>query len=605
MNETVTSVSKREQLLFDTASAVSLFSNDDIRRSGATSIADALRLVPGVNVASVTSGEWAISVRGFNNVFANKLLVLVDGRASYSPLFAGVHWDTIQPILEDVDRVEVIRGPGATVWGANAVNGVINIVTRSAKDTQGGLLFGSAGDLYQTNSGMRYGGRLGPRTYYRVDAGVFSKDDFLLANGRSAHDSWRGEHGGLRLDHHPDDQTQLTWQSGWAGMNTDNDVSNGHNFYTLGRLSKQWTDRSGMEVQAYYDQTEYDISSRSHSQTDTVDLTAQHTFGIGERNDAIWGVGYRTSRITAEENSFASLVRTGEVNAELFSFFVQDEFRLTPKVTLTAGVKLEHNDYTGVEVQPSIRGVFKPTPKQTLWTAISRAVRTPAAFEGRDIFAIIAGPPFPGPGGVYVPRIVGNPDLKSEVMWAYELGYRIQPTNKVSVDTAVFYNAYSELLGLGPVNFVPSTGTAELPFDNTLGEAKSYGSEVAVTVSPTDSWRLHANYSWLITEFSSSSPGNPYRRGSPRNQVVLRSSHDFSKRLSMDAQLRYVDVIQSVPSYITADLRFAYRVNDRVEISLVGQNLLDKQHPEQAPFVVLSTAAEVPRSFYAKVTCRF
>lgn len=608
MNETITSVSKREQLLFDTASAVTLFSNQDIRRSGATSIADALRLVPGVNVGSATSSQWAISARGYNNVFANKLLVLVDGRAAYTPLFAGVYWELIQPTLEDVDRIEVIRGPGATIWGANAVNGVINIVTRSAKDSQGGLLFASAGDLYETNSGARYGGQLGAKTYYRVDAAAFAKDDFRLANGQSADDSWRGEQGSLRVDHHPDEETQLTWHSGWTGMNTDDDAVRSHNFYTIGRLSKEWTDRSGVEVQVYYDQIEVDDLSRSHHKTDTVDFAAQQTFGIGEYNDVIWGVGYRNSRITSEQTNFAYLVRTHEVDSQLYSFFVQDEFRLTPKLTLTGGVKLEHNDYTGVEVQPSIRGAFKPTKEQTLWAAVSRAVRTPAAFESQDISAILLGPPFAGPGGVYVPRIVSNPDLKSEVMWAYEMGYRVQPTNRLSVDVAVFYNAYSELVGLGAMtNLIPGTpvGTAELPFDNTLGDGKSYGSEISVTVSATPSWRLNASYSWLINEFSASASVNPYERGSPRHQVVLRSSHDFTSRLSMNAQFRYVDVVQSVPSYITADLQFSYHLNDRVEVSVVGQNLLDKQHPEQAPFVVLSTAGEVPRSVYCKVTCRF
>jgi iron complex outermembrane receptor protein len=606
MNETVTSVSKREQKLTEAAAAVFVLTSDDIRRSGATSIAEALRLVPGVNVAAVNSSQWSISARGYNNIFANKLLVLVDGRPVYSPVFAGVYWDAMQPILDDVDRVEVIRGPGATVWGANAVNGVINVVTLSAKDTQGGLLYGSGGDVLETNNGVRYGGQLGERTYYRVYGGAFSKDDYRLPDGRKADDSWRGEHGGVRLDHYTKGDAQLTWIADASGVETDDHNTNANHYSTLGRLTKRWSDRSGVEVQVSYDQTERDEADRSFSRSDTVDFTAQHTFAAGERNDIIWGVGYRFADMKLEEISFETLVRDDEVDTELFSFFVQDEFRLVPdKVILTAGVKVEHNDYTGYELQPSARAVIKPTEKQTIWAAVSRAVRTPSALEGRDVFAIMAGAPFSTPGGVYIPRIVGNPDLESEVLWAYELGYRVQPTARTSVDVAAFYNVYDNLVGLGEISrLVNGTpGTAEMPFSNTSG-GRIYGGEVALTVAPTDSWRLSASYSLLMVDLPGSAPSNPYERASPRNQVVLRSTYDFSARLSVDAQLRYVDTIQGVPSYITADLRLAYRITDQLEFSLVGQNLLDDQHPEQGPFY-LTTPTEVPRSFYGKLTWRF
>lgn len=609
MNETVTSVSKKEQKRADAAAAVTVLSNDDIRRSGVTTLADALRLVPGMTVGSVNSHSWSVSARGFNNLYANKLLVLVDGRAVYSPVFAGAVWDTEQGFLEDVDRIEVIRGPGATVWGANAVNGVVNIVTRSARDTQGGLVYASAGDLHETDNGVRYGGRLGEKTYYRVFARFFSDDDFPLADGRPAGDGWRGEHGGFRVDHHPDDHTQLTWQADATKVDMDNGLVDGRNLNTLGRLTRSWGDRSSLEVQAYYDHSFRENSSATQVQTDTVDFTAQHTFGLGERNDVIWGAGFRFTDIGLRPTSPLVEVRDEDLDTRLFSVFLQDEFRLIPdKVTLTAGAKFEHNDYTGVEIQPSARGVFKPTANQTLWGAVSRAVRTPAAIEGKDVFAVTTGAPVAGPGGLYVPRAVGNPDVSSEVLWAYELGYRIQPTRRISVDLAVFYHDYSDLIASGDtVRFVPGApvGTLEIPFGNKL-HGHTYGGELSVTVSPAESWRLTAGYSLLRAEIRGPAGTDPeaIERGSPRNQATLRSSHELTKRLSVDAQLRYVDAIRFVPAYITADLRIACRVNDRLELSLVGQNLLDDRHPEQGP-AFFAVAAEVPRSFYGKLVWRF
>jgi iron complex outermembrane receptor protein len=391
-------------------------------------------------------------------------------------------------------------------------------------------------------------------------------------------------------------------------VDLDSDVTDSRNAYTLGRITKRLSDRSSFEVQAYYDYVMRNDAARSEFQSDTADLSAQHTFGIGERNDVIWGLGYRYNGLEVDETTTVARIRDGEVRSRIFSAFIQDEFHLVPdKLELTGGVKVEHNDYTGVELQPSVRGVFKPTVEQTVWAAVSRAVRTPSALEGRDVFAITTGAPFTGPLGLsYVPRLVGNDELDSEVAWTYELGYRVQPTRRVSVDMALFYNAYDNLVAPeGVSNFViePAENVAEVPFRNTDG-GRSYGGELSVAVSLSDSWRVSASYSWLMVDLPGSAPGNPYERASPRNQVVLRSSHEFSRRLSMDAQLRYVDTIQFVPAYLTADLRFAYRVTDRLEVALVGQNLLDNQHPEQAPFF-LTTTSDVPRSFHLKATWHF
>jgi iron complex outermembrane receptor protein len=609
MNETVTSVSKKEQKLSNAPAAISVLTNEDIRRSGATSVAEALRLVPGLNVASANSSQWAISGRGFNNVYANKLLVMVDGRAVYTPLFGGVYWDLQQTMLEDVDRIEVIRGPGATIWGANAVNGVINVVTRSAKDTQGGLIYGGGGNVQLAMGGARYGGKVGEHTYYRIFAGYQLKDDYRTAAGQPADDGWQSVNGGFRIDHYPQPETHLTWQMETTVLDLDDHASDSYNFNTLGRWTHELSARSSVEIQAYYDRNYRYEATRSEPRLDTIDLTGQHTFGLGERNDVIWGVGYRFVANNIKQTTPAAAVRNGTLSQQLFSAFIQDEFKLMPdKLTLTAGTKLEHNDFTGVEVQPSVRAVFKPTERQTVWAAVSRAVRTPTELESKDVFAIPVGAPVVGPGGLFLPTLVGNGDVGAEVLWAYELGYRIQPVDRVSTDFTVFYNDYSDLMSYGTVTrFVPGVpiGVAEQPWQN-VQSAETYGSEVSVTVSPTDSWRLTAAYTFLMVQVHGPAATNPEtgERSTPRHQAILRSSYDFSKHLSLDAQLRYVDNILAVSSYVTADLRISYRVNDRLEFSLVGQNLLDNQHPEQAP-IVLTSGGEVPRGVYGKVTWRF
>jgi iron complex outermembrane receptor protein len=609
MNETVTSVSKREQRLSDAAAAVFVVSHDDLVRSGATSIAEALRLVPGMDVASVNSRQWAISARGFNGVFANKLLVLVDGRAVYSPIFAGVEWDLQRMMLENVDRIEVIRGPGATIWGANAVNGVINVVTSRAGETEGGLVYAGGGNIHQAIAGARYDGRIGEKAHFRVFGSHESGSDHSQADGRSARDSWKTQYGGFRLDRDPQPGTHVTWQADGTRLTLDHHDSDAYDFNTLGRWTRESSSRSSFEAQAYYSRTYGDEDTGTRNTIDTFDLTAQQTFGLGRRSDVIWGVSSRLIETESEATNPVLAVRRGSQSLKLFSAFVQEEVRLVPdRLTLTAGLKLEHNDFTGFELQPSLRTVFKPAANQTLWTAASRAVRTPNLVEGRDLFAIAVGAPFRGPGGgLYVPRIVGNDDLAAEVLWAYELGYRVQPARSVSLDLASFYNDYSRLISIGAVErFVPGipVGTAEIPFSNLLS-GTTYGGEALVTYSPAAAWRLAASYTFLRHRIRGPAVASrDLALAPPEHQLSLRSSQDLTPRLSFDTQLRYVGPIPSVDSYVTADLRISYRATDRFELSLVGQNLLDNQHVEQPPSLFAVTA-EVPRGFCVRVVRRF
>lgn len=609
MNETVTSVSKREQRVGDAAAAISLLTNDDIRRSGATNIPDALRLVPGMDVATVNSRESAVSARGFNNVFSNKLLVLIDGRVVYTPLFAGVLWDLQQTMLEDVDRIEAIRGPGATVWGANAVNGVINVVTRSAKDTQGGLLYGGAGDVHTAVAGMRYGGQVGKNTYYRVFGTYQSNDDFPSANGVRTTDGWHTQNAGFRVDHYPDTATHFTWQADTTSLRFDAGASKGNNTNTIGRWSKDLSNESSVEVQAYYDHLTRSEASRVATVFNTSDITAQHTFKLGKSNNVIWGAGYRSIATRATQTTPFISVRNPKVDLNLYNAFVQDELQVIPdKLIVTAGVKVEHNDFTGYEFQPSIRAVFKPNAQQMFWGAISRAVRTPDEVEGKDVLGVVVGAPFPGPGGLYIPTAVGNGHPRSERLWAYEVGYRAQPHKRVGIDLAAFYNDYKDLINFSSVitGLVPGVpvGVAEIPALNVFN-AKTYGGEGSVTMSPSDVCRITAGYSYIVQNLTGSAVASRQAyEDPPTHQATLRVSYDITKQAGVDGQLRYVGSWAGIPSYLTADLRLSWRPNDHLELSVVGQNLLDSQHPETGISEQVRVT-EAPRGVYAKITLRF
>ncbi len=605
----VTSVSKKAEDLNAAAAAIFVLSNDDLRRSGATTVADALRLVPGLQVAAIDAGNWAISARGFNSRFANKLLVMIDGRTVYSPFFSGVYWDIQQVFLEDVDRIEVIRGPGATIWGANAVNGVISIVSKSARDTQGGLIYGGGGDVHQGDGGARYGGQLDENTYYRVYGAYQLNDNFERVNGQSADDGWDLAKGGFRVDHYTRTDGQLTWQgAGYAG-NIENRGGDQNGVNTLGRWTQRISERSGYEVQAFLDHAFLNNALMEITE-DTADLAFCAKLGIGARNDVIWGLGYRfTDTQLLKANSPIAVIAGDNIPLNLFSAFVQDELKLIPdSLTFTLGTKIEHNDITGVEVQPSARLAFMPSENQTVWAAVSRAVRTPSVIEGKKSVDITAGPPVAGPGGgLYQPMAVSSPDVESERLWAYELGYRVQPDRRVNVDVAVFYNDYSRLMGRQSGGFIPGVPLGILASEpaNTLW-GESYGGEAVLTAAATDCWRLSASYALLMMRVhgKSADEAKAIEENAPTHQVVLRSSYDVTRRFSLDGDIRYVGAVLEVGAYVTADLHLSYRPSADLEMSLVGQNLLDAGHPEQASDIRAPTT-EVPRGFYGKITRRF
>ncbi|MBI4659407.1 MAG: TonB-dependent receptor [Verrucomicrobia bacterium] len=627
MDIEVTTVSRSPQKVSQSAAAVYVVTQEDIRRSGATSIAEALRMAPGVNVARIGSSSWAISARGFNDFFANKLLVLMDGRSVYSPLFSGVFWDVQDTMLEDIDRIEVIRGPGASLWGANAVNGVINVITKSAAETQGGLISGGGGTEEIGSGGIRYGGKLGRNAYYRVYAKYFNRDDFVDAAGRDAFDEWEMWRGGFKADWQISDSDSLTVQGDYYDGNMGQRLFafppptffralEGRALVAGGNLLGSWkhsvSESSDLALQLYFDRTERD--DRIHREIrNTYDVDFQHRLSAGPRQEVLWGLGYRLSADElrdGRDRSGSVLFRPAERNDQLFSAFLQDEITLVEdRLRLTLGSKFEHNDYSGSEVQPSSRLLWTPHDKHTFWAAVSRAVRSPARWE-HSIEVWYAPPPAAGPPPFPL-LLVGNEDFESENLIAYEVGYRIQPTPKTSVDLATFYNRYDDLLVGQPFGFAPRLPPPFPPIplahpQNGM-DGETYGAEASLNWSLSDSWRLNFGYSFLQMQLHSNVPGSEIAEGdSPHHQVHLRSYLDLPYHLQLDAALNYVDNLpnRGVPNYVRLDARIGWRPSNALELSVGVQNILDDRHPEFGPGFLV-TPTEVQRSVYAKMTWQF
>lgn len=634
----VTSVSKRPQKLLNSAAAIFVLTNEDLMRSGATSIPEALRMVPGVEVARIDGSKWAISVRGFNSRFSNKLLVLLDGRIVYSPLFSGVLWDIQDLLLDDVDRIEVIRGPGASLWGANAVNGVINIITKTAKDTQGTLLTGGAGTEERGFGGIRHGGKLTEKMHYRVFGKYFDRDNQKFPSGGESSDGWDYLRGGFRLDWEKSPRDQITVSGemfdGEAGQTVnekllvspfsqDNyDPSETKGGHILARWERGLGKRSNMALQFYYDRFESsdDIADIN---VDVYDADFQHRFASGDAHDVVWGIHYRVTQNTLHSSSFSSLFIPPYRTAQLFSGFVQDDITLMPgRLFLTVGTKVEHNSFTAFEYQPTARVLWKVDQKNTFWSAVSRAVRTPYVGENNAVLNGIVAPSTaanPGPLPLVV-RVYRNPDLRSEDLLAYEVGYRTLLSERLSVDFTAFYNRYRDLVtflqssGDSFVETFPSPVHVVAPFQaQNKMEGESYGGELSAEIRMTPKWRLKAAYSFLQIQLHLVSGGTDTaaeaagEKRSPHHQLSLRSSVDIRDNVQFDAWLRYVDNLPdlNIPSYVTLDLRLGWKPRKNMEVSVVGQNLLDSQRPEFISEIVDTRGTEVQRGVYVNMKWTF
>jgi iron complex outermembrane recepter protein len=632
MQVSITSVSKKPQNLADTAAAAYVITQDDIRRSGVTSIPEALALAPGVQVARISASEWSISARGFGGYTSNKLLVMIDGRSVYSPAFSGTYWDQQNTLLEDIDRIEVIRGPGGTIWGANAVNGVVNIITKKAEDTQGTLIRAGAGNQERFMGAARYGGKIGDSTYGRIY--VTSNDcgsNVLAANDQDADDGWRSAQGGFRLDGKKGAANEWSLQ-GNVYDNHGSEIispfwtntppyftSNYSSYSTAGsNLNGSWkhklTGGDLLTLNAYYDNTNRKEVYFEQSFA-TVDVNLQYETHLGDRNNLTMGAGYR--RIDGEFMDTFQVQIPDQVN-NLYSLFLQDDIKLIPDILIfTLGTKYEHNDFTGNEMQPSARLLWKPATDHSLWTSVARAVRTPTMVEEGGSVTVAA---FPTPYGTQTTSLRGNPDFGSETLIAYEAGYRWQASKKFSLDVAVYYNDYEDIYTTLPKTKLPVADQYFVNAQNGTG----YGMETAVNWKTNEWLSFIVTYTWQNLDLNWDDPslatqnnlnGDFVSKSCPRNQISLRSAVELATYWQFNWWLRYVDAIKgrdsvdqtkiiSVPSYFLLDANLIWKPQKGLEIMLAGQNLLNSNQLEYIS-EFLTPSVKIERGVYLKATWSF
>jgi iron complex outermembrane receptor protein len=570
----VTSTARRAEPVGTTPAAISVITSDDIRRSGVTTIADALALADGVHVARFNNGSWSISARGFNGSTSNKLLVMVDGRTVYSPLFAGVFWNTVDYVLEDIDRIEVIRGPGATLWGANAVNGVVNIITRHSRDTRGAYLNVSAGNEDHALIEARYGGGRGETTW-RLYGKLADRDEQAFSTGGPAGDARRRGQAGFRVDSGSGTATR------WALMGNafhsrdhlpDRPAAEFTDLSLQGRWSASTSARSRVDLQSYYRREYRRVPRQLTHYIDTVDVDAQHAFAAGRRHNLVWGGGFRVNNDNAHGSAVIRLTPASRTYP-LASAFVQDEFAVVPQRTLlTAGIKYEHNVFSGGQLQPNVRARVLLPAGQVLWGAVSHAVRRPTRFDD-DIEVL-------GTGGVVLIR--GSDDFEAESLIATEIGYRVQPYAGLSVDATYFSHHFDRLRS----QEAPLVGLLPITIGNTL-DGQSDGIETGVNLQPVTWWRTHVSYTWMRSRIerdpdSRDVSGGVNERNDPSYLFSVRTAIDLSPDVELDVFVRAVDSLPNppVPAFGEMNVRLGWRVTPNVELWGAGQDLLHDQHAE-------------------------
>jgi iron complex outermembrane receptor protein len=628
MNIEVTSVSKREEKLSRAAAAVFVINADDIRRSGATNIPDLLRMVPGVDVEQISANAWAISIRGFNSRYSNKVLVLIDGRTVYDPFFSGTYWDQIELPLEDIDRIEVIKGPGSTVWGANAVNGVISIMTKSSKDTKGGLLTAGAGSQTKAAGELQYGGNAGPDGTYRVFGSYFGVGDSASQSGGAANDNWQRSHAGFRSD----------WEIGKSdALMVQGDLFANQENETVGSLIpnpydphlNQSADAAGGDVLALWNhtltggsQTSLQFYYNTYRRTDvespskvtTFDLDFHHHISLGDRNDVVWGLGYRSDTMGVPPGYTIVFTPPFETKA-LFNVFVQDEIQISDSLWFTIGGKLEHNGYTGFETEPSARIVWAPPGgRQSVWAAASKAIRQPSPADN-SIDVILESIPL-NASSVEQVRLFGNPLVRDEQVRDYELGYRSELTKSVSLDIATFVSLYRDLDSFSPESAIVMLGspvTVEVPtLYGNEARATDYGGEVYLTWKAVSRWRVSPGYAylhasvWLNPSPQGTTASSTVSTDFPQNTVQVRSLFNLSRKTEFDQSLYYTARLPGgvIPGHTRLDLRLGRKFGESTEISLVGQNLLRPRTLEYGDSAGI-VGTESVRSVYGKISWQF
>ena len=629
MNIQVTSVSKKGQSLSKVAGSIYVITQDDIHHSGATNVPDLLRMVPGVDVARINANTWAISIRGFNSRYSGKVLVLTDGRTVYTPLFSGVYWDQQTMPLENIERIEVIRGPGGTVWGANAMNGVINIISKSAKDTRGGLVSAEAGSQDRAQGLAQYGGSAGANGAYRVYGRYTMNEDSPSIAGSPATDNAHSSQMGFRSDWNLSPHDTLTAQGDLLGSSESQTITTlflnqPPGYYTLndqvrvaagnvlGRWNHVFSNGSATTLQVYYDRfRRFDEGSENQS---TGDVDFQYHFHAAERNDIVAGIGYRLTD-QSFTNGYAVVVGTGHRQDNLFGTFVQDELRLSDSVSLTMGVKVEHNAYTGFEFEPSVQLVWSPTTHQTVWASISRAIQQPSWVyaAAQDAEAAV---PVPG-AGTAIYQVSGNPQGKAPAVLNYEMGYRTELSKRLTLDITAFLGEYNRLQTLEPETpfFATSPAPPHLVLPNVFGNSangKAYGIEASAHWDVTKWWRISPGFSLLQTDLSLNGGATPgaiiafTSTASPKRQAQFRSNIKLPHHVEWDTSVYFVGSLAMgpVPAYTRVDTRLGWHIGEFVDVSITGQNLLTPRHIEFLDGLEV-TPMETARAIVAKLTWHF
>ena len=624
-NTEIFSLSKKKENAFDAPSATYVLSSEDIRRSGATSIPEALRMVPGLQVARMDGNKWAITARGFNRQFSNKLLVMIDGRTVYTTLFSGTVWDIQDYVLEDVDRIEVVKGPGGTIWGANAVNGVINIITKSAVQTQGTYVSQIAGDQDKSITEARYGGQTESKDAYRFYVKKAVREGLNRADGAgSNNDGIKQDRAGFRYDISSIKDSSITvhgdafsgvaqnYFSTLANPTKNDKDSKGMNLVV--NWNKKLSNKSNFILNSYLDYDQFSIPILKRAAR-TFDVDFQHFYNFSKENQFIWGVGYRQIMDHINESEVNGNLplhySSSKRNDQWFSGFIQDKIGLIPdKLYLTLGTKIEKNDFTGFEYQPNARLSYYPARNQTLWAAVSRSVRTPTRGESDVTIRT-------GSSATIVSQ--GSPAYGIEQLIAYEAGYRIKPTSKTLLDASVFYNDYSKLRTLESNN--PNGVTPVLA---NLGSAESYGFELTGKWQAMDNWKLEVNYDHLnlFTHVSAASTDETQilktdtlsnaEGQSPRDQVKLKSFYNITPKVEFDNIFYYVGGLNKgitntgagIPSYITWDTRLGYLMTRNLDLSIGIRDLMNQTHSEFKG-ALYNRQTVVGRTYYFKMVWQY
>jgi iron complex outermembrane receptor protein len=596
-NLQVTSVSKSPELLREAPAAIYVITQDDIQRSGATSLAEVLRLAPNLHITQLGSSNYVLSARGFSGSpdfqsFSNKLLLLIDGRSVYSPLFSGIYLDSQDLLLSDISRIEVISGAGSTLWGANAVNGVINVITRPAWLTSGASATLGLGNQ-ERRAAVRYGARAGADGAYRVYAKAFERDPMSQDTGASAGDGWRRAQAGFRLD--------LNQPAGIATLQGDmytgsNDRSGpGNQGISGANLLGRWQarrDASEYHIQGYFDHVLREAPvDGSTFQVETFDLEAQQSARLGNRHKLVWGAGGRLYRYHID-NTATLLFLPDSRHLQLWNAFAQDTMSLGPTLKLTLGLKLEHNTYSKWEPQPDVRLSWQATDSTMIWAAAARAIRAPTPLDV-DVVEKLDGVDF----------LVGNPDFQSETVLAYETGFRAVVTPALTLSMSVFYNQYDDLRTVEVSNtpdFLP------LMWGNSL-QGHTYGMTAWGRWQVTSRWRLEPGFALLrkdleFKEGASELLGPRQAGNDPRGHAVLNSALDIGHNQTLDISIRHVGKLPepALPAYTEMSARYAWRASDSWELSVRGVNLLHARHREYpAP-----SGAQIERGVFAEARWR-